>query len=273
MLLKRVLFVVFCYACLWFHPFGWFSWFHEDMVAQYGHLFVSGTINTLKSTFLAILLGCPIGILMGVARVAEIKSGLWKPIFHFFVKLPADAYVTFFRGTPLVVQIMLVHFGLMPLLISEQDGFLVSGELARTLRQEHGALTSGLIALTLNAGAYITEIVRAGILSLDKGQTEAARSLGMSYSDTMKKIILPQAFRRMLPPLGNEMITLLKDSSLIATIGFGELFLAAKTVAGAYSRFWEPYLTISVIYLIFTIVIAHFVTRLENHYRVTASHA
>jgi polar amino acid transport system permease protein len=110
-----------------------------------------------------------------------------------------------------------------------------------------------VLALTLNAGAYISEIFRAGIQSIDRGQVEASRSLGMGYGQTMYHVVLPQAFRRMLPPLGNNAIALLKDSSLISAIGLAELAYAARTVAGAYSRYWEPYLTISLMYWMLTL--------------------
>jgi polar amino acid transport system permease protein len=122
------------------------------------------------------------------------------------------------------------------------------------------------LALTLNAGAYISEIFRAGIQSIDRGQVEAARSLGLSHAQTMYHVVLPQAFRRMLPPLGNNAIALLKDSSLISAIGLAELAYAARTVAGAYSRYWEPYLTISVMYWMLTLRLAWGVRRLEARY-------
>lgn len=175
------------------------------------------------------------------------------------------------RGTPLFVQILLVHFALMPTLVHPVDGILISGDLAREIRQNYGAFFFRLLALTLNAGAYITEIFRAGILSIDKGQMEAARSLGMSYGQAMRFVVVPQAFRRMLPPLGNEAIMLLKDSSLVSAIGLAELAFAARTVAGVYSRYWEPYLTISFMYLALTMLMAWGIAALEKRYRV-ASH-
>lgn len=208
---------------------------------------------------------------MGMARLADARHGMGKYLLRYCVKWPATAYVTFFRGTPLFVQILLVHFALMPTLVHPVDGILISGDLAREIRQNYGAFFSGLLALTLNAGAYITEIFRAGILSIDKGQMEAARSLGMSYGQAMRFVVVPQAFRRMLPPLGNEAIMLLKDSSLVSAIGLAELAFAARTVAGVYSRYWEPYLTISFMYLALTMLMAWGIAALEKRYRV-ASH-
>ncbi len=140
------------------------------------------------------------------------------------VQFPVRFYVSAFRGTPLFVQIMVVHFALVPLFINPRDGLLVtsglmSADFARELRASYGAFLSCIVAITLNAGAYVSEIFRAGIQSIDKGQMEASRALGMPWWKTMRKVILPQAFRRILPPLGNNAIAIVKDSSLASAIG------------------------------------------------------
>ncbi|TJZ71013.1 amino acid ABC transporter permease [Chitiniphilus eburneus] len=246
-----------------------FEHFRLQMIWEYRELFVEGVKMTLLITLLAVVMGTLIGLVMGMARLAEVRHGPWKYPVKLLVRWPSTAYVTFFRGTPLFVQILLIHFALMPLLVHPGDGLLISGELASTLRQDYGAFMSGLVALTLNAGAYITEIFRAGIQSIAKGQFEASRSLGMNYWQTMRFIIVPQAFRRMLPPLGNEAIMLLKDSSLVSAIGLTELAYAARTVAGAYSRYWEPYLAISFVYLILTLLMAWGVAWLEKHFKAS----
>lgn len=168
-----------------------------------------------------------------------------------------------FESTPLFVQILLVHFALMPTLIHPEHGLLLSGEAALEFRQQHGAFFSGALALTLNAGAYIAEIFRAGIVSIGSGQVEAAHALGLHYVHTLGLIVLPQATRRMMPAFVNEAITLTKDSSLVSAIGLAELALAARTVAGAYSRYWEPYLAISAVYLVLTLLLAQLAKRLE----------
>ena len=152
----------------------------------------------------------------------------------------------------------------MPLFIHPVDGLLVSGELARTLKQDHGALISGVVALTLNSAAYISEVFRAGIQSIARGQRQAALSLGMTHGQMMRYIVVPQAFRRMLPALGNNMIALLKDTSLVSAIGLAELAYAARTVAGAYGRYWEPYLAIALMYWLMTLALATGLRRLEN---------
>lgn len=243
--------------------------FRPDIVWEYRQLFVEGALMTVEITIVAVIFGTLIGLLGGMSRLAETRHGPWRLPLRWGVRMPATAYVTFFRGTPLFVQIMLVHFALMPLLVHPTDGLLISGDTARHLRQEYGAFMSGLVALTLNAGAYITEIFRAGIQSIHRGQTEAARSLGMNYWQTMRFVIVPQAFRRMLPPLGNEAIMLLKDSSLVSAIGLAEMAYAARTVAGAYSRYWEPYLAISFCYLAMTMAMAALVSWLERRFQAS----
>ena len=161
------------------------------------------------------------------------------------------------------MQILLVHFALMPTLVQPEGGLLLSGEAARAFRQEHGAFFSGALALTLNAGAYISEILRAGIHSIHGGQTQAAYSVGLTHGQAMRYIVLPQALRRMVPALVNEAVSLVKDSSLVSAIGLAELALAARTVAGAYSRYWEPYLLISAVYLVITLTLSALARRLE----------
>jgi polar amino acid transport system permease protein len=247
-------------------PVLWFGWFRADIIAEYGELFWQGLWMTIGVTALCIVQGSLLGLVVGIARLADARHPPARQICRYLLRWPATVYVSFFRGTPLFVQIMLMHFAVVPLLINPTDGLLVSGDTARNLRQDYGALLSGVLALTLNAGAYISEVFRAGIQSIDRGQIEAARSLGMSFARTMYHVVLPQAFRRMLPPLGNNAIALLKDSSLVSAIGLAELAYAARTVAGAYSRYWEPYLTIAVMYWMLTLALAYVVRRLEFRY-------
>jgi polar amino acid transport system permease protein len=244
----------------------WFGWFRADIIYVYAELFWRGLQMTILITVLGIVLGTALGLAVGLARLAESRRSPAKQLCKYLLRWPASVFVSFFRGTPLFVQILLVHFAVMPLFINQADGLLISGEAARNIKQNYGAFLSGMVALTLNAGAYISEIFRAGIQSIDKGQVEASRSLGMSFPRTMYHVVLPQAFRRMLPPLGNNAIALLKDSSLVSAIGLAELAYAARTVAGAYSRYWEPYLTISLMYWILTLGLAHIVTKLEARY-------
>jgi polar amino acid transport system permease protein len=237
-----------------------------DILAGYWPLFASGLWMTLKLTAVAIAAGLVLGVAAGlVATSAEAPrpAHAWARALGVAARGLTLAYVTFFRGTPLFVQILLVHFALMPALIHPDHGWLLAGEAAREFRQEHGAFFSGCLALTLNAGAYISEIFRAGIQSIHRAQTQAAYSLGLTHAQTMRFVVLPQALRRMVPALVNEGVTLIKDSSLVSAIGLAELALAARTVAGAYARYWEPYLAISAVYLVLTWLLARLARRLE----------
>ncbi|VVE15560.1 amino acid ABC transporter permease [Pandoraea iniqua] len=242
---------------------GGFQW---NIISEYMPLFVEGTLMTLKCTVICVIAGTLLGLVLGVGRLAEARHGFYKYFLRYGVQLPVRFYVSFFRGTPLFVQILLIHFALMPMLINPSGGLLISGDLAREIRSQHGAFMSAVLAISLNAGAYVSEIFRAGIQSIDRGQAEAARSLGMTYMQTLRKVVLPQAFRRMLPPLGNNAIAIVKDSSLASAIGLAELAYAARTVSGAYARYWEPYLTISLIYWVITLVLSAFVQHLETRY-------
>nr|BFD58588.1 amino acid ABC transporter permease [Bdellovibrio sp. CKG001]BFD62014.1 amino acid ABC transporter permease [Bdellovibrio sp. HM001] len=244
-----------------------FAWFRTDIIIEYWPLFLQGLKTTLILTGIGIFFGTILGLFLGLGKIATVERGLWKWPVQLLIRLPSQVYIGFFRGTPLFVQILLIHFALVPLLIHPDEGLLIQGEWALYLKREYGALISGAMALSLNSAAYIAEIFRAGIQSIDRGQFEAARSLGLSYFHTMKSIIIPQAFRRMLPPLGNEAITLLKDSSLVSAIGLAELAYAARTAAGAYARYWEPYLFISFLYLVITLAMSFVVHRLEKRYQ------
>jgi polar amino acid transport system permease protein len=237
-----------------------------EILAGYGPLFVAGLWATIELTLVAIGAGLLLGVLLGLvssSRDAPAPKVFWQRGLLVALRTLTSAYVTFFRGTPLFVQILLVHFALMPMLVHPDTGLLISGEAAREFRQSHGAFFSGALALTLNAGAYISEIFRAGIQSIHGGQTQAAYSLGFTHAQSMRYVVLPQAFRRMVPALVNEGVTLIKDSSLVSAIGLAELALAARTVAGAYSRYWEPYLAISAVYLVLTLALSMLAKRLE----------
>ena len=211
-----------------------------DIIWNYRDLFLRGVSLTLRLTFVGYGLGLILGVLLGLGRLSKRK----------WLYYPSKIYIDFFRGTPLLVQILIIHTALIPSLFGHSLGYFVSGALA----------------LTLNSAAYISEIVRAGIQSLDKGQSEAARSLGMPQSMAMRYIILPQAIRRMVPPLGNELIALLKDSSLVTVIAATDILYAAKVVQGATFRQWEPYLTAAILYLLLTWVATKLIAFIENRF-------
>lgn len=243
-----------------------FSWFRTDIIVEYWPLFLQGLGTTLELTLIGVTAGTVLGLFLGLGKISYVEQGPWRWPVTLLIRWPSQLYIAFFRGTPLFVQILLIHFALVPLLIHQDTGLLIAGDFAQHLKREYGSFISGALALSLNSAAYIAEIFRAGIQSIDRGQSEAARSLGLSHFHTMKSIVIPQAFRRMLPPLGNEAIMLLKDSSLVSAIGLAELAYAARTAAGTYARYWEPYLFISFIYLLITLVMSYGVGRLEKRY-------
>ncbi len=240
--------------------------FRWDILAGYGPLFAQGLWMTVQLTAISTGAGMVLGAAVGLINTNALvpRHSAWPlTVALTLLRWVAKAYVTFFRGTPLFVQILLIHFALMPVLVHPDGGWLLSGDLAREFRQEHGAFLSGALALTLNAGAYISEIFRAGIQSIHSGQNAAALSLGMTPWQSMRFIVFPQAFRRMVPALVNESVALVKDTSLVSAIGLLELAMAARTVAGAYSRYWEPYIAISAMYLVLTWALSSLAKRLE----------
>jgi arginine/lysine/histidine/glutamine transport system substrate-binding and permease protein len=202
---------------------------------------LQGALVTLQLTILSVVFGLIGGSLIGIIRLSHIAPVRWV----------ARAYVDFFRGTPLLVQIFMIYFGLPAIL----------QELGLTFTFDR--LTAGVIALSLNSAAYIAEVVRAGIQSIETGQSEAAQSLGLSSVQTMSYVIFPQAFRRMIPPLGNEFISLLKDTSLVAVIGFEELFRKGQLIVADNYRAFEIYAAVAVVYLCLTLLSSQAFSRLE----------
>lgn len=211
--------------------------FQVDKVMEYAPFFLKGTILTIGLSAASIILGSVLGL--GVA--------LGKMSFKLYWSLPANAYINFFRGTPLFVQVLLVHFGLVPLFIGTTN-----------------AIVAAILALSLNSAAYTAEIYRAGIQSIDKGQTEAARSLGMTHYQAMMYVIMPQALKRMIPPFGNEFIVLIKDSSIVSIIAAQELMYWGRAMQGQYYLVLEPYVTIALIYLVLTYSLSKLLNYIER---------
>ncbi len=244
--------------------------FRFDIIYEYREMFAYGAMITLGLTAASTLGGTILGLFGALARIIKFEKG--GPLLNAVAWLFRNVsllYVTVFRGTPLFVQIFIWYFIWAVALINPNDGWLVSGDAAIELRRNYGAVIAGILALTANAGAYITEIFRAGIQSIDKGQIEAARSLGLTYPQAMRHVILPQATRRMLPPLANEFITLLKDSSLLSAIAVPELAYVQRTISGRYSIYEEPLYTIAIIYLVMTIGLSWLFSWLEKKYSIS----
>ena len=205
------------------------------------NLIVKGVPWTILLTVLSFLFGLIGGTLVAIALISPYK----------WLKIICRIYVDFFRGTPMLVQLFLIYFGL-PGLFREIG-----------LNIDLDRLPAALFALSLNVAAYLAEIMRGGIQSIDNGQWEACYSLGMSPMQTMREVIFPQAFRRMLPPLGNEFITLIKDTSLAAVIGFEELFRQGQLMVATTYKAFEIYIAVAVVYLVLTTLSSVVFKRLE----------
>jgi len=208
-------------------------WEYSTRILPY---LLDGIKWTLALTAASGVCGTLLGLLLALARIA--RNNLVRSI--------ATGYVVLFRGTPLLLQILVIYNGLP--------------ELGLTLPK----FPSAVIALSMNAGAYIAEIIRAAIQSIDKGQMEAARSLGMGYGQAMRRIILPQTFRRLLPPMVNEMAAMTKDTSLAMVVGITELMKASQHQQASSFRVFETYAWTALGYLIVTLTLNTIATRYER---------
>lgn len=243
--------------------------FRFDIIYEYRWMFFYGVLATLGITVVATIGGSILGLLLALARLVNPeKAGAPIRALAWVLRKISFVYVALFRGTPLLAQVIIWAFVIFPFFVHPTDGALISGESAINFRRSYGPLIAGLMALIANSGAYVCEIFRAGIQSIDKGQMEAARSLGLTYTQAMRYVILPQALRRMLPPLAGEFITLLKDSSLLSVIAVPELMSVQKAITGQYSIFQEPLYTVALIYLVLTSVLGWVFLRLERRYNV-----
>ena len=207
-----------------------------DFLPKYYTTYIDATVTTLKVSLIAWLIGLLLGIVICLAKISTIKV----------LNVLATIYVEVIRNTPILVQIMIIYFALPEVGISFTP------------------FMSAIIALSINSGAYVSEIFRSGILAIDKGQMEAGRSLGLSYFQTMKFIILPQALKNSLPALGNEFISLVKESSIVYFVGVADIMFAANTVKNATYETFGPYLIAAAIYFIITSVLSFLVKRLEK---------
>lgn len=192
---------------------------------------------TIEITAVSVFIGFCIGLFVGIARICKVKV----------LRILAAIYADCIRGTPLLVQIFLIYFALPILTEHRVEPFVAA-----------------VAACGINSGAYVSEIFRAGIQAIDVGQMEAGRSLGLSWWQTMYYVILPQAVRNILPPLGNEFIAMLKDSSLVSVIGFEELTRRGQLIIAQTYGSFEIWCTVAILYLIMTLAISRVVAMLEK---------
>lgn len=212
-------------------------------------LYLQGLVTTLELTVVALIVGVVLGVVVAVIRTAhdQQRPGRPKNIVLGILNVICKVYTTVIRGTPMLVQILIWGFVIFA---SSRNKFMV-----------------GVVALGINSGAYVAEIVRGGLMSVDIGQTEAGRSLGLGYLDTMRFIVVPQAFKNILPSLGNEFITLFKDTSLVNTIGLTELTYRASRIAGNTFDYMPPYIGIAIMYLVVVIILTWAQGKLERRLR------
>ena len=197
---------------------------------------------TLKIVSASIVLGFALGIILALCKISQIKVLMWF----------ADAYTSIFRGTPLILQLLIIYFGLPQIIGFQIDTY-----------------PAAVLAFGLNSGAYISEIIRGGILAVDKGQREAALALGVSYPAMMKDIILPQAMKNILPSLMNEFITLTKESAVVTVIGTMDIMRRAYIVGGKTYLYFEPLLLAGLIYYIMVMALTIIGKVVERRLRIS----
>ena len=208
-------------------------------------------VTGLKNTGVIAVGGLVIGIVIGTL-IAIIKVIPKTNKFLSFLDKLATLYVGFFRGTPMVVQLLLGYYVLLPMLGIKLE-----------------SLIAALIIFGLNSGAYVSEIMRSGILSVDPGQMEAGRALGMGYGRTMMRIIVPQAVKNILPTIGNEFILLIKETSVVSFIGAADLYKGFRSIANANYEFMVPYLAMALIYIVIVLLITVLINIMEKRLRAS----
>lgn len=218
------------------------------LARKYSNLFIEGTWITLYTAIAGTIAGFLLGFLVGIIEDIKInkEDKIIKKVIARIFKIVSVIYVEIFRGTPMIVQGMIIYYGL------------------RQANVEIASVTAGILVTVLNTGAYMSETVRAGIKSIDAGQKEGALALGMSPIKAMFIVILPQAFRNIIPEMANLFLTNLKMTSVLNVIGVSELFMMAKTAGGTYYKYFESYLVIAVIYFVLCFIFNRLFLLLEK---------
>lgn len=211
-------------------------------LSDYSQFFIDGTKITIGISLCTLVLGFIVGVVVCLARISRNK----------IVSFLGTIYIEFLRGTPLLVQIYIIYFGFPTIGINFPDLGPIPSEYI-----------SAIVALSINSSAYIAEILRSGIQSIDKGQMEASRSLGLDYSMSMRLVIVPQALKNVLPALANEFIVLVKESSIVSVIGIQDLMYSADIVKGNTYLAFEPLLVAAMIYFILTFTLSKLVGLFE----------
>lgn len=210
-------------------------------------MFLRGAEMTLYISIIGTIMGAIIGLLIGSIRTIPMPERGFKRVILKIVNAFLAIYVEFFRGTPMIVQSMVIYYGSLMALNIDMD---------RTF--------AALFIVSINTGAYTAEIVRGGIISIDKGQFEAAHAIGMNHTKTMFHVILPQVVRNILPAIGNEFVINIKDTSVLNVISVTELFFQASSIAGNNFRYFEVYFVVCILYLIMTLTVTRILRYIEK---------
>ncbi|WP_242491870.1 ABC transporter permease subunit [Miniphocaeibacter massiliensis] len=221
----------------------------KNIVTTYGTLFLSGVGNTMIIAISATLIGFLIGLLVAVVR--NIQTNKKKNAFKYYIMKVINfllaSYVEIFRGTPMMVQAMLIFYGI-------QYAFNINTEI----------LPTAILVVSVNTGAYLSEVVRGGINSIDNGQYEACKAIGMSHSQSMISVILPQAIKNIIPSIGNEFVINIKDTSVLNVISVTELFFMGKSVAGTTNLYFQTYIIIAIVYFVLTFTTTRILRLIEK---------
>lgn len=218
-----------------------------DIVKEYWPMYLRGTGITLLISIIGTIIGALIGLLIGTIRTVPVpEKGIKKYVIK-IINVILSVYVEFFRGTPMIVQAMVIYYGSL---------MAFNIDMNRTF--------AAIFIVSINTGAYTAEIVRGGIISIDKGQFEAAHAIGMNHLKTMRYVVLPQVMRNILPAIGNEFVINIKDTSVLNVISVSELFFQTKSVAGATFSYFESFFVACFIYLVMTLTVTRILRLIER---------
>lgn len=209
-----------------------------QLLLKYKMFYLSGLKYTILISVMSVMLGSLLGVILSLMKISKNRV----------LNLISTAYVEFFRGTPLLVQVYIIFYG---------------------INLDIPKFAAGVLALSLNSGAYVAEIIRGGIQSVDSGQMEAARSLGMNYTAAMRYIIIPQAIKNVLPALGNEFIVIVKESAIVSVIGIHEIMYNAQVIRGNTYEPFAPLFFAAILYFILTFSLSKGLSRLEGRLRLS----
>ncbi len=218
-----------------------------EIIKEYYPMFLRGAGMTLLVSMIGTILGSIIGILAGVIRTIPIPERGIRKVFLKLVNVILSVYIEIFRGTPMIVQAMVIFYG-----------------SAQAFGIDMNRISAAIFIVSINTGAYMSEIVRGGIISIDKGQFEAAHAIGMNHFQTMKNVVMPQVIRNIMPATGNEFVINIKDTSVLNVISVTELFFQTKSITGITFTYFEPFFAACVLYFIMTFSVTRILRFIER---------